>query len=780
MILSNPFPVKLFYFLLKFILILSEIQRSVSITRTNSISAQILSKVNAFENCAILTINFRGLNLNLLMLRHPIFLYHYFSPPTNYIRIYPIEMLKSNQSTLRKFYRTGRLMKYVSFLYSNKYRLANSRSLCEIELYIHPPSKTEKISLYGIFNGETTLLNMNWVYCNEIYDLIPTTLNTIPTYSVLVYNYSKATPGICNDSTCRAWISAVRRDVQHSLHFQQLHIWETSSGSVKSYMHCKYCDPCNPEIFISIYNTEKYNGEPWRASHIIYYTFKKMRTRNMFESRTNIVNYLRKLPVYGVEVAKLYDTHIISTIFGPNISNKFSHNFPSYESARKRQALYFSECGNVPVSYSANLLPGLERWPETNLAAYPHHSLGLSENTLKFVACHKELKPWIIQLQELVSPFGLSTWLLLLISLLVCSKFLVLKKNDVKSIAKTNYMDILFQMLVSLTDQSTACFQSDRSRKKVSVYFAIGALPLAIVVLNNHYKGDNIERLTVVQTMPFDVFDKVANTNFKVYTLPYHLSDYDFEILKDATKISNEYVKENGHEAYPIISQLLRDSTKHFYHTRRLHEYAKGVISERLWYYLNNTELFPQWRKASKWFNHTQALVIPHLRTCNKSAVILEENIARIAYSYIRIQTSNVYYGKDTIFENINGYKTFGQLTEKVIKRMRALPQMGIQLWWKQYWEFFLAQVSHSRKNMFSKDDETLENMDQNSNVENGSIYALCAIPSIGFVLSLLIFITTEFRFNENFKTFKNLCNIITCFAASRFHKVSEFFARGK
>lgn len=185
-------------------------------------------------------------------------------------------------------------------------------------------------------------------------------------------------------------------------------------------------------------------------------------------------------------------------------------------------------------------------------------------------------------------------------------------------------------------------------------------------------------------------------------------------------------------------------------------------ISDSTWYYLNNTELVPGWSEPYNGDTRANELLTPHLKSCNRAAAILEQNIARIAYSRWKTTSRNIYFGKDTISDTIHGYLTHGQFPRHIIRRVTYVPETGIQVHWENYFEFFLLQISQSRRNLLnmSKIDEVKDH------VSKADLNTLWFVPGVGLFLSLILFIIWD-----KYSIFQNQFSLYA-------NKISRYLAR--
>lgn len=179
-------------------------------------------------------------------------------------------------------------------------------------------------------------------------------------------------------------------------------------------------------------------------------------------------------------------------------------------------------------------------------------------------------------------------------------------------------------------------------------------------------------------------------------------------------------------------------------------EHYSRKLTNRTWYYLNNTKIYghenihaADRRKASEfvaealanWLDHA----VPFLRKCNHSAIIMPRVHAMIAYANLSSAKVTLFYGKDIIYENIRGYTYFGQMPEIIHSRTKHFFQSDILAYWQKWLDYLL--VSRILWNQS-------ENFDKNfvsGRKSNTAANVLLFIPSIGLVASFVVFLLKKF-----------------------------------
>lgn len=711
------------------------------------ISPDVIGQINQFNNCTISLFNFRGLDIDMKILIQPTSLYRYMVKPFGLgYDLYPFEL---NRTLIDDFYFSEQYMKYAKSLYTDKYRIGHKLSICQVEIYMDPPGRSEAPGLYLKDHRPLRFVTPNTIILADTFpdDLQWRKSSFGPTSAISILAYKPLETNICNDYICKAWIFTVRSRPRYANHNQELQIWNLLQSPISTHIHCRYCDPCNPEAFPakgSETGIKKTARGPWFSNHLISsYVPRIAYHKKFYESKHSILAGLHTTKELDHDLVfenlgNVFHTHFVLMMFNENITHIFSTSPP--EKRFYYRNIRLPQCGDKIVPYAPHLLPHLSRRSGATTQKFPHYGLAFSRKKLCFLSCHNEVKPWTKQLQELVSPFEILTWIILCACLLILSRmhsFLLGRKCTIRR--QESWTAIGFQYITTLFDQSVKCFQLKSETSTSALYACICSVPLLVVVLNNHYKGENIERLTVQQSVMYDTFKDLVEHKFPVYSLPLEMGKEDYAIFQQDKYVAEDYIKINNHEAFPIASQLWGSIAFHFYGGMELSTVGKR-ISETAWYYLNNTQLFPEWRTYARAANKTNALVIPHLKSCNKSAVILNEGLARVVFSRLKKPGRNLYFGKDVVMENIYGYETFGQFPNEIIRRITYFPQTGIQVHWSKYLEFFLIQIASSRKNLLNI--TSVEVVDEN--VSNVNVRVLLFIPGFGLLASIFVFIVKD------------------------------------
>ncbi len=180
---------------------------------------------------------------------------------------------------------------------------------------------------------------------------------------------------------------------------------------------------------------------------------------------------------------------------------------------------------------------------------------------------------------------------------------------------------------------------------------SVACIPLTFLFLGNQYKGENIEKLTSdAHLIPYDTFADLIENNFKILAKPKHLHETEYRELIRTLKIKRDYFQESKHEMFPGVLELWYEIMLRWdnFKWKKLAD-LKNEISEKSWWYLNNSEMI-----VPETMNSFHDDITRHLALNNKTAVIMEEEDAILAY-VVRNKTFSLYLGKEVINENLLG-----------------------------------------------------------------------------------------------------------------------------
>ncbi len=266
-------------------------------------------------------------------------------------------------------------------------------------------------------------------------------------------------------------------------------------------------------------------------------------------------------------------------------------------------------------------------------------------------------------------------------------------------------------------------------------------MPLVLLILSNEYKGDNITRLTLEPSLvPFDTFSSLVQNNFSIYSRRYKLPSETYRHLKGNSKLKQDYIQYSEHEFYPIVSEL-------WFQVIKLFSFSYMTILDSLirnlpnstQHYLNNTKMLPSWKEQNgdHGSGETVLQVLDmHMKSCDKSAIVADENFAIQLYTILMSLQSPVYFGKDIVNENLEGYKYYGYFPTSLMLRVKYSFQNGVVEWWENYFKWIVKlKTELEYKNFISAKNGTYKSSSK------AGIYVLSLIPGTGLLLSLFVFV---------------------------------------
>ncbi len=754
-----------------------------------------LSTVNSFDRCIIRIINFVGLDINFEVLSQPIMLIRYHAFLTGK-SLLPFEMLSQKPeriilwALLQKKINALKLKllkdedftvkdirtltdhqtftkRYIRLTQTDQIRMGSKNKKCETDIYLQPPNEKSAPFLYY---EDTSLGNVikdpfwiNHLSNNEHEVWKHNFVNTIPKYSLLLCNAQLESS--CNTENDKAkWISAVLQNPSMVRISETSLIWRISKHSGQLYVLCPYCNPCNPftMVLISIHN---FPNSRWHLDKAIQSTiianrmphFIAIRSSYYFHWNDNLKNPHRgtkkailenirdwPIAIHVDRMSYLVDYHILTSLLPKNATIKLSQTLDVDSYEWKNFETHLCK-GQNTIAIHPKLRPAFNAMTTSTFISVQEMGLLLQRKQFRFLSCHKEQLHWFYQLKGLIQVFDITTWTLLLTALIW-----ILKIVKLESWSTNVYLDLL----ASILDQSASLFGNLKLRKSSVIYFSLFCIPLSFLYLGNLYKGDNISDLTLGPPLVnFDTFDSLLEYNFKIIVRPILLSELVYSSLKQYTTdffVQQEYYEENGHEAIPVVSELLYElwSRSYLEGWKRLKDLQKEVTNQT-WRYLKYSEMMRGWNYSLLDRNlpdyHTDILE-KHLIPCKKAALIAPKEIVNQHLSTLKLLNKAVYYGKDIITETLGGYKYFGYFPTALLQKSKYYFQSGISEWWQAYFDWSIKIKTHVQQSRaMEKNYEEVENRLKSKDF--GQIFSLCILPFIGLTLSLGFFVVFESKF---------------------------------
>ncbi len=749
-----------------------------------------LTIINKFTGCTIRVTNFQGLDINGLALTEPIILLRYFSFHNDWL-LYPYELSPIEPDKLvRKYsgkllarFKKNRRIKIRNATTSFHYKVSNSyvnnilsqyplypnkNTNCEANIYLHPPNRKFNQYIYSAHHLLGHVLNdpfwFNFYFNYERERLKTQYLITRPKYSLLYCSLTENS--ICVSNRYRkSWITGILYSPDLVRTFERVLVLVKFSGRQNLYIFCPHCESCRPfklvlvtkitftssrivfEAKPSINNNYKYIVDVVLEISLPQYKNLVLHEQN---SKKYILQQVGQLKASQAVLMKyVADVHRLLSVLPKNSTIRF---FTARNG--KHTILYNNDnemCSGINNDdFHSRLRPSIVLNAQTNLGYIQEFGLIFRKSQFRFVSCHNKHAHWIYQLQDLVSVFDIFTWLVLLaswilISLMISVSLAYPLYRNTKTINNLLGGKITFYLFASMIDQSSVLFNNLKFRKNPAVYWSIVFIPLMSLILGNYYKGDNVTRLTLdAPLLPFDTFESLIKNNFTVYSRRIRLSKYATDGIKARYNTKGNYFPNMRHEDFPIVSELWHEVMLR----RTMHEWQRltslgTVISKNIWWYLNNSRMFPEWldRNGDRGAHENIIQVMTmHMDKCDKSAVILGSEFALRLYTVLSVKKKPVYLGKDIVSETFGGYKYFGYFPKLDYFRARYYFQSGITNWWETYfkWAIVLKTRSEGRKLLWvRRHSKTFPNQ----NKDHGATLALYVIPLTGYLSATIVFI---------------------------------------
>lgn len=767
-------------------------------TSRDDISKQT-SIVNAFAGCNIHLMNFQGQNIDFEILKEPIILLRYTSICPD-VLLYPFELhskylaLRSHNlsSCHNAFTNKEKLLpqltgiKYVTQTLTEAFELTSKNKNCEANLYLHPPTEKSYPQMYWkkwfwtsflknpfLVNYAINLEHQRWKF-----DYI----STVPMISLLIC--SSTTHSIChNDTEVKKWMSSVYYNREMVRLSEMVIIWEFPSLHLK--IHCPYCDPCDsfktfithtaiiPNSKIQLYNILKENGHRNVGPH----SFRVQLIRNLrgngaayLKNRQSVLKTIQMISV-DMNLGSLYfiaDIHFMSLLL-PTLNNvTFSENFDPYYGKWKNVIVDTCNPKRAINSHSKFRPIILNRYFRyRNLNQEGRFVTYISE--FRFVSCHKETKHWTHQLTELIYPFDISTWILILGMCFVLS-CLVKASNNTQHNLQPKLFDLIYYMFWSMLDQGNSIFGIASKPRNHVVYLCLFFVPLTWFYFSTIYKDENVTRLTADPPLtPFNTFEMLAEHNFTTYSRRIDMSSPYYHVsvmsLIRTIALHKKHGSVSNHEAFPVVSELWYEIMQQLRPDRNSPErslmFLKGDISPQTWRYINNSAMLPN--LGQNFGQDVSTLANIHMKRCNKSAIIVPKHEAVQLHGLLQTLGKPSYYGKDKKMETFWGYKFEGHFPPNIVQNVRFLFNAGVFEWWKKQIDYSIQLKTNNKYSI-------LILCNQNNTSESGGIRTAVAvlslIPGVGLLLSFILFVCFEIYVLHNkfsafvIKGFNNVMNL--------------------
>lgn len=645
----------------------------------------------------------------------------------------PTEFNTPNISALMEFMKAGKHISYLDKTYNDKLRFVGKGSGCQAEIYMNPPrifSNSAKLSFLYVERYGALVLKHPEVYLASLnprfYNWKRYFVQTEILYSVLVYESN--TRELHRDPTVQSWMHTSWGDADWVKTYLILMVWQPTKLDRVIYLHCRFCDPCMPYLMVSV----SIHMLPRYLPHLDQSSFLELTRypteldvvlpaaiprvafhKEIYGSRKLVLKTLQPhLNTDLDNVPFMIHTHLLRLMIPINITLNVMDNLGDHRYITRWVRV--PGC-NVNVVYVPHLQIRIWRLLSTIFARFSEPGLVLHTEQFRFVTCIIDRKFWLHRIIELVSPFDFITWSLIAVLFILLSVLLTCITSYNKKVTLENFLFVVTNMLAALVDQGYVVVT--KPQKQV-VYFIVLIPLLALTVLVNAYKGDNINRLTMpVEQVPFDTFDSLVNSSFTIFSMPQIISPDRLFTLYQHYIAKGKLVEARNHEMLPVVSEIWYNVMLRWGNYKEHPD--SNLVSARALYYLNNSRVYLGINDITK------------VNYCNKTAVILRYHKAKqITVQSRNSKTRRNYLGKTILHENLIGYYLFGQFPSSLERKIKYFFETGIVAEWKGLLEHMVDLLPPGG----NFDDEQLKT----------GTFVLLAIPFVGWLLSLVVFVFGE------------------------------------
>ncbi len=120
------------------------------------------------------------------------------------------------------------------------------------------------------------------------------------------------------------------------------------------------------------------------------------------------------------------------------------------------------------------------------------------------------------------------------------------------------------------------------------------------------------------------------------------------------------------------------------------------------------------------------------MKNCSKVAVILHDILAIQLCIIGKAANKHVYLGRDSLNENLLGYRYHGYFPKTILQRAKLFHKSGIIDWWQNYFKWLLVMKTEAGQLVKT------EAKNISSNESKTGVYILCLIPGGDLLVSTL------------------------------------------
>jgi len=276
------------------------------------------------------------------------------------------------------------------------------------------------------------------------------------------------------------------------------------------------------------------------------------------------------------------------------------------------------------------------------------------EDKYTFLSCgetYKEEPDFL----ALLLPFSKTTWALIFITIFGWPLVLSLIENDFNLNNVLKDFDALFIGWAMILEQSH--LRATNYKGRGPLYCYCGCVLLAILIISNAYKGDNIKTLTKsFELVPLTHMSQLINAGYKTYSTKYcPLSELEIESSMHS-RIAREFTRD---EYCYIEFDFLNDSRKQY----------NDETDEKL----------KLWKPMTYTFKEEDG-VLDLLIKCKNHALLAWRSVLEPLEKQLLIkhEKAKVYLGQEFIFPQRTGWKLSRYGSVKVLKRMWTIVESGV------------------------------------------------------------------------------------------------------
>ncbi|CAL8143398.1 unnamed protein product [Orchesella dallaii] len=319
--------------------------------------------------------------------------------------------------------------------------------------------------------------------------------------------------------------------------------------------------------------------------------------------------------------------------------------------------------------------------------------------SLKFLSCGIPPKSFV-GFEEFVNIFNLSVWLFIVVFVVITFPiifYLVERINStVRKTSRKRFSSNLFmQPILILLEEGTAFLSSDLDLS--SLRWMLGSLLIAVTVISNAYKYDNVYNMIAPSKLvPYRHFKQLVSDHFTIYTRlgsaygSETFSNKPLNIVQNSPHVLKRFIELTDSTVYLLYNSEVYNQVKNY----NLAHDAK--VNEKHVNLLKHTKLHPatiqlminRWYLATfnrnVWYREELRVLHETLQSCNRTALILPEfEGIKMAHKLVQNISNHVFLGKDYVVrEEVDVLNFRGWIPGNLLGRMKATETSGIWEWW--------------------------------------------------------------------------------------------------